>query len=163
MATNDPLGDFRPRRGSLFDEFFADFFDRPFGMERAMSPTGTRTSAAPARRPVEQVDITEFFSDATRELLQRAARLALDWGSLDLDTGRIAPTLGAAGVIGSSPIVGFNQKGPAHAGLLRFSHRCGAKISGDAVTSTAASAHRFGDSVTGSTLDIETAAWRRAR
>jgi ATP-dependent Clp protease ATP-binding subunit ClpC len=86
MATNDPFGDFRSRRGSLFDEFFSEFFDRPFGMERATSPTGTRTSAPPARRPVEQVDITQFFSDATRELLQRAAQLALDWGSLDLDT-----------------------------------------------------------------------------
>ena len=86
MATNDPFGDFRRRRGSLFDEFFSEFFDRPFGIEGAMSPTGTRTSAPPARRPVEQVDITQFFSDATRELLQRAAQLALDWGSLDLDT-----------------------------------------------------------------------------
>src|SRR3954468_13187782 len=86
MATNDPFGDFRRRRGSLFDEFFSDFFDRPFGGEGATSPTGTRTSAPPARRPVEQVDITQFFSDATRELLQRAAQLALEWGSLDLDT-----------------------------------------------------------------------------
>jgi ATP-dependent Clp protease ATP-binding subunit ClpC len=87
MATNDPFGDFRRRRrDSLFDEFFSEFFDRPFGIEGATSPTVTRTSAPPARRPVEQVDITQFFSDATRELLQRAAQLALDWGSLDLDT-----------------------------------------------------------------------------
>jgi hypothetical protein len=77
MATNDPFGDFRRRRGSLFDEFFSDFFDRPFGVEGPMSPTGARTSAPAARRPVEQVDITQFFSDATRELLQRAAQLAL--------------------------------------------------------------------------------------
>jgi ATP-dependent Clp protease ATP-binding subunit ClpC len=35
---------------------------------------------------VEQVDVTEFFSDATRELLQRAAHQAVEWGSLDLDT-----------------------------------------------------------------------------
>ena len=28
----------------------------------------------------------QFFSDATRELLQRAAQTALEWGSLDLDT-----------------------------------------------------------------------------
>src|SRR4051795_10347993 len=87
MATNDPFGDFGRRRGSsLFDEFFSDFFDRPFGIEGATSPTGTRTSASPARRAVEQVDITQFFSDATRELLQRAAQRALEWGSLDLDT-----------------------------------------------------------------------------
>jgi ATP-dependent Clp protease ATP-binding subunit ClpC len=78
MATNDPFGDFRRRRGSLCDEFFSEFFDRPFGVEGAMSPTGARTSAPPARRPVEQVDITQYFSDATRELVQRAAQLALE-------------------------------------------------------------------------------------
>jgi ATP-dependent Clp protease ATP-binding subunit ClpC len=88
MATNDPFGDFRRRRGSLFDEFFSDFFERPLG------PTGTSasmppTSAPPARRRVEQVDITDFFSDATRELLQRAAQKALEWGSLDLDTDHL--------------------------------------------------------------------------
>ena len=86
MATNDPFGDFRRGRSSLFDEFLSEFFDRPFGIEGATGRTGTRTSAPLARRPVEQVDITQFFSDATRELLRRAAQLALDWGSLDLDT-----------------------------------------------------------------------------
>ena len=35
---------------------------------------------------MEQVDVTEVFSDATRELLQRAAQQAVEWGSLDLDT-----------------------------------------------------------------------------
>jgi ATP-dependent Clp protease ATP-binding subunit ClpC len=35
---------------------------------------------------VEQVDITDFFSDATRELLQRSAKRALEWTSIDLDT-----------------------------------------------------------------------------
>jgi ATP-dependent Clp protease ATP-binding subunit ClpC len=64
---------------SLFDDFFSDFFDQP---------ATTRTSAAPARQ-VERVDVTQFFSDATRELLQRAARTALDWGSLDLDTDHL--------------------------------------------------------------------------
>ena len=86
MATNDPFGDYRRRRASLFDDFFSEFFDRPFGIDGPTTPPGTRTSAPAARRPVEQVDITQFFSDATRELLQRAAQLALDWGSLDLDT-----------------------------------------------------------------------------
>src|SRR3954469_6685835 len=85
MRTKIPLG-FAGRRGSRFHEFLSDFFDRPFGIEGATSPTGTRTSASPARRAVEQVDITQFFSDATRELLQRAAQRALEWGSLDLDT-----------------------------------------------------------------------------
>ena len=42
--------------------------------------------AAPAGRRAEQVDITQFFSDSTSELLQRAARQAAEWGSLDLNT-----------------------------------------------------------------------------
>src|ERR687893_11699 len=85
MATNDPFGDFRRRRGSLFDEFFSDFFERPFGADAPPGAPGARATA-PARRRVEQVDITEFFSDATRELLQRAAQRALEWGSFDLDS-----------------------------------------------------------------------------
>jgi len=66
-------------RGSLFDDFFSDFLGD--------GGTGTRTSA-PSRQ-VERVDVTQFFSDATRELLQRAAHTALDWGSLDLDTDHL--------------------------------------------------------------------------
>ena len=66
---------------SLFDDFFSDFF-------------GGEGEAAPARRAtpqrqVERVDVTQFFSDATRSLLQRAARTALEWGSLDLDTDHL--------------------------------------------------------------------------
>ena len=59
------------------------------------SPTSSATPRrrAPARgaqpRQVERVDVTEFFSDATRELLQRAAQTALEWGSLDLDTDHL--------------------------------------------------------------------------
>jgi ATP-dependent Clp protease ATP-binding subunit ClpC len=90
MATNDPFGDFRRRRGSLFDDFFSDFFDRPFGAEPPSGPAATSRVPQPAqRRRVEQVDVTDFFSDATRELLQRAAQQALQWGSLDLDTGHL--------------------------------------------------------------------------
>jgi ATP-dependent Clp protease ATP-binding subunit ClpC len=51
---------------SLFDEFFSDFFDRSPG------GGGTSRGQAPARR-AESVDVTQFFSDATRQLLQRAA------------------------------------------------------------------------------------------
>ena len=43
---------------------------------------------APARR-AESVDVTQFFSDATRELLQRAAQTALEWGSLDLESDHL--------------------------------------------------------------------------
>jgi len=67
-------------RGSLFDEFFSDFFDRGAGAG----------SATPAQeRQVERVDVTQFFSDATRQLLQRAAQTALEWGSLDLDSDHL--------------------------------------------------------------------------
>jgi ATP-dependent Clp protease ATP-binding subunit ClpC len=64
---------------SLFDEFFSDFFGQ--------TPSA-RGIGAPARQ-VERVDVTQFFSDATRELLQRAAQTALEWGSLDLDTDHL--------------------------------------------------------------------------
>jgi ATP-dependent Clp protease ATP-binding subunit ClpC len=72
-------------RGSLFDDFFSDFFDRGAG---GGLPGGGTTPTRP-RRGVEQVDVTEFFSDATRELLQRAAQRAMESGSLDLDTGHL--------------------------------------------------------------------------
>ena len=66
-------------RGSLFDDFFSDFFGEG-------STAGGGRRPAPAQRQVERVDVTEFFSDATRELLQRAAQTAVEWGSLDLDS-----------------------------------------------------------------------------
>ena len=61
--------------GGLFDDFFGRFFDEePRGFSRGM--------ASP--RQAEQVDITQFFSDSTTNLLQRAAQQALEEGSLDL-------------------------------------------------------------------------------
>src|SRR5918992_233706 len=69
----------------LFDDFFSDFFDRGVG-----EPDTTGTDEAPTRRRgVEQVDVTEYFSEATRDLLQLAAQKALEWGSLDLDTDHL--------------------------------------------------------------------------
>src|SRR4051794_7782512 len=68
---------------SLFDEFFSDFFgDSPAGR------AGTAATQAPARR-AENVDVTQFFSDDTRRLLQRAAQTALQWGSLDLESDHL--------------------------------------------------------------------------
>jgi ATP-dependent Clp protease ATP-binding subunit ClpC len=66
--------------GSLFDDFFSDFFN-----DRSPS----RQSAPAPARQVDRVDVTQFFSDATRQLLQRAAQTALEWGSLDLDTDHL--------------------------------------------------------------------------
>jgi ATP-dependent Clp protease ATP-binding subunit ClpC len=74
--------------GSGFGGFggFDDFFSRFFG-DTAGAGAGR---ASPRSEPrVEQVDVTELFSDATNELLQRAARTAVDWGSLDLDTDHL--------------------------------------------------------------------------
>ena len=72
----------------LCDDFFSDFFDR--GFPSGTAGNGEAATAAPTRRRgVEQVDVTEYFSDATRELLQRAAQKALEWGSLDLDSDHL--------------------------------------------------------------------------
>src|SRR5262245_14171808 len=65
---------------SLFDEFFSDFF----GDGGRGATDGTTTTRA--RRPAEQIDVTQYFSDATRQLLQRAAQKAMEWGSLDVDS-----------------------------------------------------------------------------
>jgi ATP-dependent Clp protease ATP-binding subunit ClpC len=71
-------------RRSLFDDFLSDFFGDSATGTGAGAGTGGRVSAP--QRQVERVDVTQFFSDATRELLQRAAQTALEWGSLDLDS-----------------------------------------------------------------------------
>jgi len=68
--------------GSLFDDFFNRFFDDP--------PEGSlgtpARGAVSERRGAEQVDITQFFSDSTSQLLQRAAQQAAEWGSMDLNS-----------------------------------------------------------------------------
>ena len=68
-------------RRSLFDDFFSDFLGD--------GGTGAGERMPAQQRQVERVDVTQFFSDATRELLQRAAQTALEWGSLDLDTDHL--------------------------------------------------------------------------
>ena len=69
--------------GSLFDDFFNRFFDDASGGPRRIPIGG---GSAPRGRQAEQVDITQFFSDSTSDLLQRAAQQAAEWGSLDLNT-----------------------------------------------------------------------------
>ena len=66
--------------GSLFDDFFNQFFESTGGPRR--TPLGEEATAPKA----EQVDVTRFFSDSTNELLQRAARRAMEWGNADLTT-----------------------------------------------------------------------------
>ena len=65
--------------------FFDDFFNRVFEESPRRIPIDG-DAAAPRERQTEQVDITQFFSDSTSELLQRAAQQAAEWGSLDLGT-----------------------------------------------------------------------------
>jgi ATP-dependent Clp protease ATP-binding subunit ClpC len=69
--------------GSLFDDFFNRFLDDASEDPRRIPIGG---GSAPRGRQTEQVDITQFFSDSTSELLQRAAQQAAEWGSLDLNT-----------------------------------------------------------------------------
>ena len=64
--------------GSPFDDFFNRFFDE--------EPRGGPARSAMSGRQREEVDITQFFSDSTNELLQRAAQQAAEWGNLDLAT-----------------------------------------------------------------------------
>ncbi|MGZ4125771.1 MAG: ATP-dependent Clp protease ATP-binding subunit, partial [Actinomycetota bacterium] len=73
---------------SLFDDFFSRFFGSggAFGDTGGVGDTGTGTGGRPRSGTVEQVDVTQLFSDATRALLRRAAERAAERGSLDLDT-----------------------------------------------------------------------------
>ena len=66
--------------GGLFDDFFNQFFETPGGSRSI--PIGEEASG----RRAEQVDVTQYFSDSTSGLLQRAARRAMEWGSADLTT-----------------------------------------------------------------------------
>jgi ATP-dependent Clp protease ATP-binding subunit ClpC len=81
LADEQMSSRFGGRGSSLFDDFFSDFF----GDGQSSAGGGARRPAA-TQRQVERVDVTQFFSDATRELLQRAAQTAVEWGSLDLDS-----------------------------------------------------------------------------
>src|SRR4028118_1866613 len=65
--------------GSLFDDFFNQFFETAGGSRGA--PSGGEAAAAPR---AEQVDVTRFCTGSTNELLQRAAGRAMEWGNTDL-------------------------------------------------------------------------------
>jgi ATP-dependent Clp protease ATP-binding subunit ClpC len=69
---------------SLFVAFFSDFFGDSGVLDRTPGTAGATTTRP--RRTAEQIDITQYFSDATRQLLQRAAQRAMEWGSLDVDS-----------------------------------------------------------------------------
>jgi ATP-dependent Clp protease ATP-binding subunit ClpC len=67
----------------FFDEFFSDFFPG------SGSSGGAARAPEPVPRRAERVDVTQFFSDSTRELLQQAAQTAVEWGSPDLDSDHL--------------------------------------------------------------------------
>ena len=71
----------------MFDDFFSRFFSEPVGVSGGGG--GSAGGRPGGSRAVEQTDITQLFSDATRDLLQRAAQTAAGWGSLDLDTDHL--------------------------------------------------------------------------
>src|SRR4029453_9776969 len=58
--------------------------DSPLGGRTAGDGAGMTTTRP--RRPAEQIDVTQYFSDATRQLLQHAAQKAMEWGSLEVDS-----------------------------------------------------------------------------
>jgi ATP-dependent Clp protease ATP-binding subunit ClpC len=72
----------------MFDDFMSRFFGDAGGPRAGGAGAGRSSGGVAPRgeRRVEQVDVTQLFSDATRDLLQRAAETAVEWGSLDLDT-----------------------------------------------------------------------------
>ncbi|MEA2447204.1 MAG: ATP-dependent Clp protease ATP-binding subunit ClpC, partial [Actinomycetota bacterium] len=71
----------------LFDDFFNRFFESSRGGGQPVGAGGQPAQRTDPR--VEQIDVTQLFSDATRELLQRAAEQAVEWGSLDIDTDHL--------------------------------------------------------------------------
>ena len=81
MATNDPFSNFRRRRGSLFDEFFSDFFDRPLGVEGATRPRGREPPRHPAA-PVEHLETSPSSSRTPRGGGSALPQLALEWTSI---------------------------------------------------------------------------------
>ena len=66
-----------------FDDLFSRFFDDPWGNgggSRAGGPFG-RTG----QRQMERVDVTAYFSKATNDLIEKAARTAVEWGQTEID------------------------------------------------------------------------------
>jgi hypothetical protein len=86
------------RAESPFESLFGGggIFDDSFGRLAGMADAGSAGEAAePGSRRVpvrrrradrEAVDVADYFSEQTKELLQRAAQLAAEWGKREVDT-----------------------------------------------------------------------------
>ncbi len=83
------IGALRGHEASTFDRFLAEMFGawQEEDAETEQRPTAPQP---PPQQTPQRIDVTAHFSEATRTLLQRAAQLAVDTGSLDLDTHHLA-------------------------------------------------------------------------
>ncbi|MEX0729749.1 MAG: ATP-dependent Clp protease ATP-binding subunit [Aquisalimonadaceae bacterium] len=75
--------------GGLFgDDFFDRFFeDQGLGLGRVVGDEFGRPQDS------ESVDIADYLSEQSQEILQQAARTAVDWGSRDIDSGHLLHAL----------------------------------------------------------------------
>jgi ATP-dependent Clp protease ATP-binding subunit ClpC len=96
---SSPLESLFGRRGGLFDDFFGDEFfgPTPFG-DRAM-PEGNSGPTAPSGRPRRSGDAEERISEHAKELLQAAARQAVEFGRSEVDTEHLLLALTESDVV----------------------------------------------------------------
>ncbi len=86
---------------SLFGGFYEDVFGPFGGMEGfglggnggAREPGEPSPLARRRRRDREAIDVSEYLSEQTRELLQRAAQQAVEWGKREVDTEHLLQAL----------------------------------------------------------------------
>jgi len=71
---------------SLFDQFFGGFGDEGLMGDMGMPLGGRQRRPEPARAPVQRHDMTEAFTEQTREVLQQAYRAAMESNAADIDT-----------------------------------------------------------------------------
>ena len=64
-------------RFGQFDDLFRQFFDDSWPSARPLGAT--------RQRQMERVDVTQFFSEATNEIIEAAARTAVEWGEGEID------------------------------------------------------------------------------
>ena len=89
MANNDQQRNNRRRRHSPFESMFGGGYD-PFEEFRSVFgndfPSMSSRMGYPIPRHREAVDIGEYFSDQTKELIQEAGKKAVDFNRTEVDT-----------------------------------------------------------------------------
>lgn len=76
----------------IFDDFFSGFSSNWSGLESQLGE--------PIPRHREQLNIDQYFSDHTKELIQKAAQTAQDWGSNEIDTHHLLYAILDSDVVG---------------------------------------------------------------